>query len=214
MKRYGPNEKKKGSKSYMKNRRISGVSLVKYKVYDENRQFKRIIEKEEERTLGENDWLKGVTCFVINEKGEVLVEARANKGLTPGKHDLCSGHLDNGETETQAMIRELREELGIGIEEAMNVIKVTPQGVPLGFESKGRIKKFFITFYCLKRKTSEVTIQKEEIDKIVWLPLEEAFELIKSGRTKFPKDYDYSEIFKKVKEIYYGEKDIQRGEQI
>ena len=66
----------------------------------------------------------------------------------------------------------------------------------------------------MKRKTSEVTIQKEEIDKIVWLPLEEAFELIKSGRTKFPKDYDYSEIFKKVKEIYYGEKDIQRGEQI
>ena len=112
------------------------------------------------------------------------------------------------------MVRELREELGIGLEEAMNVIKVTPQGVPLGFESKGKIKKFFITFYCLKRQSSKVEIQKEEIDKIVWLPLEEAFELIKSGRTKFPKNYDYSEIFEKIKQIYYGEKDIQkRGEQ-
>lgn len=40
------------------------------------------------------------------------------------------------------MIRELREELGIELEEAMNVIKVTPQGVPLGFESKGKIKNF------------------------------------------------------------------------
>ena len=68
--------------------------------------------------------------------------------------------------------------------------------------------------YCLKRKNSKVEIQEEEIDKIVWLPLEEAFELIKSGRTKFPKNYDYSKIFEKVKEIYYGEKDIQRGEQI
>ena len=198
----------------MKNQRISGVSKETYRVYDENGELKRIIEKAEEKTLTENEWLKGVTCFVINEKGEALIEVRANKGLTPGKKDLCSGHLDDRETETQAMIRELREELGIELEEARNVIKVTPQGVPLGFESKGKIKNFFITFYCLKRKTSKVEIQEEEIDKIVWLPLEEAFELIKSGRTKFPKNYDYSKIFEKVKEIYYGEKDIQRGEQI
>ena len=140
----------------MKNQRISGVSKETYRVYDENGELKRIIEKAEEKTLTENEWLKGVTCFVINEKGEALIEVRANKGLTPGKKDLCSGHLDDRETETQAMIRELREELGIELEEAMNVIKVTPQGVPLGFESKGKIKKFFITFYCLKRKNSKV----------------------------------------------------------
>ena len=45
-------------------------------------------------------------------------------------------------------------------------------------------------------------IQKEEIDKIVWLPLEEAFELIRCGRTKFPKNYDYEEIFEKVRDVY------------
>ena len=209
-----PMGQKKGSRNYMENQGISGVSKKTYRVYDKDGKLKRIIEKAEEKTLTENEWLKGVTCFVINEKGEALIEVRANKGLTPGKKDLCSGHLDDRETETQAMIRELREELGIELEEARNVIKVTPQGVPLGFESKGKIKNFFITFYCLKRKTSKVEIQEEEIDKIVWLPLEEAFELIKSGRTKFPKNYDYSKIFEKVKEIYYGEKDIQRGEQI
>lgn len=198
----------------MKNRRISGISKETYKVYDEKGDFKRIIDKTQEKKLTEKEWLKGVTCFVINEKGEVLIEVRANKGLTPGKKDLCSGHLDNNETETQAMVRELKEELAIELEEAMNVVKLTPKGVRLEFKSKGKIKKFFITFYCLIRKTSKVVIQEEEIDRIVWLPLEEAFELIKSGRTKFPKNYDYSEIFEKVKEIYYGEKDIQRGEQI
>ena len=104
----------------MKNQRISGVSKETYRVYDENGELKRIIEKAEEKTLTENEWLKGVTCFVINEKGEALIEVRANKGLTPGKKDLCSGHLDDRETETQAMIRELREELGIELEEAMN----------------------------------------------------------------------------------------------
>ncbi len=177
---------------------------TQYKVYDKDGNYKKTIEKAEEKTLDETDWLNGVTCFVINEKGEVLIEVRANKGLTPGKNDLCSGHLDNDETETQAMIRELKEELGIGVEESMNVVKLTPRGVPLGFESSNKIKNFFITFFCLKRNSSEVTIQKEEINRYVWLPLEETFKLLKSGRTKFPKNFDYEEIFEKVRNIYYN----------
>lgn len=175
---------------------------TQYKVYDKNGNYKKTIDKSDENTLKESDWLNGVTCFVINEKGEVLIEVRANKGLTPGKNDLCSGHLDNEETETQAMVRELREELGISLEEAINVVKVTPRAVPLGFESSNQIKNFFITFYCLKRNSSDIKIQKSEIDRVVWLPLEEAFVLLKSGRTKFPKNYDYKEIFETIRNIY------------
>ena len=48
-------------------------------------------------------------------------------------------------------------------------------------------------------------IQKEEIDKYVWLPLEETFQLLKCGRTKFPKNFDYSDIFEKVRNIYYSQ---------
>lgn len=185
---------------------------IKYQVYDKSGNYKKTINKSEENKLTEEDWLKGVTCFVINEKGEVLIEVRTNKGLTPGKNDLCSGHLDNSETETQAMIRELNEELGISFDEAINVAKVTERGIPLGFESSNKTKNFFITFYCLKRNTSEVKIQKEEIDRYVWLPLEETFQLLKCGRTKFPKNFDYSKIFEKVRSIYYGRKDTQREE--
>lgn len=196
----------------MENIKVPRVQSVQYRVYDKNGNYKKTIDKKEEKYLSENDWLNGVTCFVINEKGEVLIEVRANKGLTPGKNDLCSGHLDNNETETQAMIRELKEELGIGVEEAMNVVKITPKGVPLGFESSNKIKNFFITFFCLKRNSSDVTIQEEEIKKYVWLPLEETFELIKSGRTKFPKDFDYEEIFEKVRSVYYNKnkQEVQR----
>ncbi len=84
----------------------------------------------------------------------------------------------------------------------------------MGFESKGKIKKFFITFYCLKRKTSKVEIQKEEIDKIVWLPLEEAFELIKVEEQSFLKITIIVKFSKKLKESIMEKKDIQRGEQI
>lgn len=172
-----------------------------YKVYDKSKHLKRKIAKNQEKTLSEEDWLEGVTCFVINEKGEVLIEKRVNKGLTPGKLDLCSGHIDNDETQTQAMIRELKEELGIEIEESINVIKLEQNAVPLEFRSSNKKRNFFITFYCLKRNSSDIKMQKEEIEKIVWLPLEETFELIKSGRTKFPTNYDYEPIFQKVRDI-------------
>ena len=95
-----------------------------YNVYNKDGELTRKIDKRQELNISEDEWLKGVTCFVINEKGEVLIEKRVNKGLTPGKLDLCSGHVDGDETQTQAMIRELGEELGIKTEEAMNVIKM------------------------------------------------------------------------------------------
>lgn len=175
---------------------------MQYNVYNQNGELIGKIDKNQEQNMNENGWLGGVTCFVINEKGEVLIEKRVNKGLTPGKLDLCSGHIDGDETQTQAMIRELDEELGIKTEEAINVIKVTPNVVPLKFESSGKKKNFLITFYCLKRNSSNVVLQEEEVEKIYWLPLEETFELLKSGRTKFPTDYDYEGIFQKVREIY------------
>ena len=54
---------------------------------------------------------------VENGKEYILLQKRYNTGLLDGKFDVsCSGHLEKGETVTQAMIRETREELGIGIE--------------------------------------------------------------------------------------------------
>ena len=174
---------------------------TQYRVYDKNGDLRKIIDKKHEKKLEQNEWLKGVTCFILNDKAEVLVEKRANTELTPGQLDLCSGHLDNDETPTQAMIRELREELGIEAEEAMNVIKLIESPVPLGLLSSTKRRNFFTTFYCLKRSTSDVEIQEEEVEKIVWLPLEDVFELIKSGKTRFPANNDYEQIFQKVRDI-------------
>lgn len=178
------------------------VPEIIYKVYDRNGRLKREIDKAREKVeIANEDWLKGVSCFVINENNEVLIERRVNKGLTPGKLDLCSGHIDNSETATQAMIRELEEELGIKLEESMNVKKLKAPSAPLNFGSKEKNRNFFINFFCLKRKNSEVNIQEQEIQEILWLPLEECFELIRTGKTKFPQDYDYEEIFEEVREI-------------
>lgn len=185
----------------MKNIKGPNKNETYYKMYDINGNLKGTIEKSKEKSLKDNMWLKGVSCFVLNQDNKVLIEKRANKGLTPGKLDLCSGHIDSDEVPTQAMIRELKEELGIELEESMDVIKLTEQPSPLVFESSGKKKNFLIDFYCLKRKKSNVITQKEEVADVVWIDMEKCFELIRTGNTKFPANYDYEAIFQKVRDL-------------
>lgn len=64
-----------------------------------------------------------VVVFLIltriqNGKKEVLLQERCNTGYMDGKYDVAvSGHLENGETLTQALVREAKEEISIDIEE-------------------------------------------------------------------------------------------------
>lgn len=192
------------------------MSEIYYKLYDRNKKLKDIIGKSDEKFLGKNVWLNGVSCFVIDENGKILIEQRINKGLTPGKLDLCSGHIDGHESSTQAMIRELQEELGINMEDAMKINKLTEkESIDLQFESKGKIKNFFIDFYCLNVKNFEPKIQKEEISQIKWVDMEECFEMLRSGKTKFPAGDYYEKIFEKVKQNFKGIKcNLKENEKI
>ena len=132
--------------------------------------------------------------------------------------DLCSGHIDNNETPTQAMIREYIEELHKGDtneqeqarNEAISNLKKIEE-LDLVFKNKGNERKFFIQFYTMKTKLNKLTIQKEEISDVKWIPMEDAFELIRQGKTKFHYDKRYEKIFKQVRE-YYQEKDNQDRE--
>jgi isopentenyldiphosphate isomerase len=56
-----------------------------------------------------------VHLHVLNSKGEVYLQKRPEwKDIQPGKWDTSvGGHMDYGETPEQALVREVREELGI-----------------------------------------------------------------------------------------------------
>ena len=175
-----------------------------YKVYGKDGKFLKEIDIQDEKKLTD-EFLYGVTCFVINENNEVLMEVRANTELTPGKIDLVSGHVNGNEQGMRAIIRELNEEVGI-LNVGPNMLhKVSGLAKPLGFESRGKIRNFFIDFYCLLTKAENVTsMQKEEVKSLKWVPMEQAFGMIKSGKTKFPKqaeNVNYEQIFSNVRGI-------------
>lgn len=54
--------------------------------------------------------------FLFLKKGnKILLQRRFNTGYEDGKYTFVSGHVEDGETPTQAIIREAKEEVGITI---------------------------------------------------------------------------------------------------
>ena len=182
-----------------------------YKTYKKGKSGNKIYKSRisTKNELSQNDYLGGVSCFILDEKGNILIERRGNTKITAGEIDLCSGHIDNNETPTQAMIREYVEELHKGNQkeqeqarnEAINNLKKLEE-LDLIFKNKGNERKFFIQFYVMKTSLKSFSIQKDEVDEIEWIPMEKAFNLIRQNKTKFPYDKRYEKIFIQVKEHY------------
>jgi mutator protein MutT len=69
-------------------------------------------------------YLSKIAVFLIltreTENGtEMLLQRRYNTNYMDGFYDMsCSGHVEAGETMTQALVRETSEELGINIKES------------------------------------------------------------------------------------------------
>lgn len=64
------------------------------------------------------DKLEFVSAIITNDEGNVLLlKRRKDLKLDPGKYDLCSGHMKEGEVPTQTMYREIGEEIGVKQEE-------------------------------------------------------------------------------------------------
>ena len=71
------------------------------------------------------DKLEFVSAIITNDEGNVLLlKRRKDLKLDPGKYDLCSGHMKEGEVPTQTMYREIAEEIGVKQGEIKNIERV------------------------------------------------------------------------------------------
>lgn len=113
---------------------------------------------------------KVVWIILLNEKNEILIQKRSNSLKSfPGRWELSSsGHVDAGENELDAAIRETKEELGVSLDK--NNIKLI----------KTYIHKDAITYTYIARikNTTEFTIQKEEVEEVKYVSLFEFKNLI------------------------------------
>ena len=78
---------------------------------------------------------RGVVA-VIRREERFLVIRRSMHVVAPGLICFPGGGIEAGETESQALIREMREELALEIEPVLRIwSSVTPSGTPLGWWS-------------------------------------------------------------------------------
>lgn len=108
-----------------------------------------------------------VTLFVENENGKLLLQKRSEqKG---GKYGFISGHLQEGETSSQGIIRETKEEMGINIEE---------KDLKLFYIAKEGIKNFNLYYMNKNINVDNLTLQKEEVELAKWCTVEEVRTMI------------------------------------
>ena len=108
-----------------------------------------------------------VTLFVRNNKGDMLLQKRSEqKG---GKYGFISGHVQEVETNSQGMIRETKEEMGINIDEKdLNLFYRVQEG-----------ENNFNLYYMNKNiNTENLILQKEEVEDAKWCSIEEIKEMI------------------------------------
>ena len=127
-------------------------------------------------------WHRAVYAFIINDKGEVLLQKRSkNKKMWPDLWDVTAGgHVDSGEFGRQALIREVKEELGLEVSD--NEIKYL-----LGSRSiniQGDItNKHFNECYIITKSVdiSEIKIQEEEVSEVKYFTKDEILKRVKNN---------------------------------
>lgn len=65
-----------------------------------------------------------VTCAVIRHKGKIFIQKRPSKGLMGGLWEFPGGKAEKGETDLQAIHREIDEELGIKLKNVKKIDRI------------------------------------------------------------------------------------------
>ena len=114
-----------------------------------------------------NLYHRHVSCFILNKDGEVLLQRRSiNKKKNPGIWSKTGGHVDAGETVINALKREVKEEIGLEMDDNniyfMNKFKSTnPNYFSYGY------------IYITNKKTTDFKLQLDEVDKVEYFKIED-----------------------------------------
>lgn len=105
---------------------------------------------------------RAVHILVFNSKEELFLQKRSmSKDEQPGKWDSsAAGHVDSGETYLDCAQREITEELGIVVEQPMEMLFKLPASVLTGNEHCMVYRYIF---------DGPMVLQAEEIDDGQWL---------------------------------------------
>ncbi|MBS1266092.1 MAG: Isopentenyl-diphosphate Delta-isomerase [Candidatus Woesearchaeota archaeon] len=116
-------------------------------------------------------WHRSAHIWIYNSNKEVLLQLRAkDKKLFPNKWDMSvAGHVGDGEDVKQAAIREIKEEIGLEVDDKeLEFVNIRKSKIDNG------VKNYeFIYVFVLKydKDIKDLKIHKQELQKIEFFPV-------------------------------------------
>ena len=160
------------------------MSLEYFDILDEegNKTGKIKLRKEVHR---DGDWHKAVHIWIINDKGDILLQRRcATKDSNPNMLDISSaGHLSAGDDSLSGAIRELKEELNLDVKpNELKFIKTIKRSTKY---TETFINNEFDDMYILRTDTGidDMKYQEEEISEIFFVPYKKFKEMVKTKQS-------------------------------
>ena len=124
-----------------------------------------------------NITVKSVRCLYEKSCGGIIFyKTRQNTKILLVKNNngrywsFPKGHIEDGETEQETAIREIKEETGLDVTLVNNFREISE------YRPFGKIRKR-VVFFLARAFTDNVKIQEEEIDSYIWVDLQQARKL-------------------------------------
>ena len=112
---------------------------------------------------------KSAVHIILINDNKILLQKRKGSKLWPGYYALPAGHIDEGETQYDALVREAKEELGIEINpnDIINNYVVLRRNF---FEIDGKTLEPYIDYYFEIKKYNGVPkiIEEDKCDELLW----------------------------------------------
>ena len=113
---------------------------------------------------------KSAIHMIITKDNKILVQKRKGSKLWPGYYALPAGHIDEGENQYEAMVREAKEELGVIMDPAdiINSYVVLRRNY---FDIDGKKLENYIDYYFeINNYIGEAKIMEEDkCDELIWV---------------------------------------------
>lgn len=159
-------------------------------VYDNNGNVtgRKVIRGDKTAVLEENEHIAVAVIFIENDKGEFLIQKTSKeKG---GEFSSTGGHVDSGETPIMAIKREVKEELGVNID--------NEQIEEYGFLLYDKPIRYL---YYLKKNIplDKLVIQKDEVEYVEYMSVSKINELIESNQMLKSHGIMFNELMAKRK---------------
>ena len=112
---------------------------------------------------------KSAVHMILVNEGRILLQKRKGSKLWPGYYALPAGHIDEGETQYDALVREAKEELDIEIDTK----DITESYVVLRrnyFKIDGKVLEPYIDYYFEVKKYTGTPriVEEEKCDELIW----------------------------------------------